>query len=205
MQAEGIHTATAVAKPDSNALQDYQLVVWPDAAVYSQMKLIEQQFYIDYGVKPAHAGRPHIKVAGFQAREVMEETLIRWIERICGQQKCFPVTLNNYSGFPPHTIYLRVQDPKPFARLGRELRAVDELIQSSYCPPAHLVAKPYLGVATRLPAQIYEQAMPHYSRKMFHASFMVNELLLLRKDALSGVCRTINIFRLPPPDNNLYD
>jgi hypothetical protein len=200
MQAGLTNTAGRLA-PAAGSLQDYLLVVWPDADVYNQMKLIEQQFYIDYGVKPPPELKPHIKVAGFQAQEVMEETLIRWIERICSRHRSFAVTLNNYSGFPPHTIYLRVQDPRPFVQLGRELRAVDELIRSSYCPPAHLVAKPYLGVATRLPEQVYEKAMPDYSRKTFHASFMVSELLLLRKDRLSGACRTLNIFRLPPPDS----
>ena len=197
MHAGMTNTAPSVAGP-ANGLQEYLLVVWPDAAVYNQMKLIEQQFYIDYGVKPAPVLKPHIKVAGFQAQEVMEETLIRWIERICRQQKSFLVTLNNYSGFPPHTIYLRIQDPRPFTRLGRELRAVDDLIRSSYCPPAQLVAKPYLGVATRLPEQVYGKAMPDYSGREFNASFMVNELLLLRKDRISGACKTLNVFHLPP-------
>ncbi|MBS1565800.1 MAG: 2'-5' RNA ligase family protein [Bacteroidetes bacterium] len=182
-------------------LQEYALVVCPDAEVCKQMEIIEQQFYIEYGVKPAPERRPHIRVAGFQAQEVMEETLIRWIERICARQRSFSVTLNNYSGFPPHTIYLRVLDPRPFVSLGRELRAVDELIRSSWCPPAHLVSKPYLGVATRLPEQVYEQAMPQFARKTFHASFMANELLLLKKDRLSGARRTLNIFRLQPPDS----
>lgn len=200
MQAGFTNTATSVATR-GNGLQEYLLVVWPDTEVYNQMKLIEQQFYIDYGVKPPPGLKPHIKVAGFQAQEVMEGTLIRWIERICSRHKSFPVTLNNYSGFPPHTIYLRVQDPRPFNQLGRELRAVDDLIRSSYCPPAQLVSKPYLGVATRLPERVYEKAMPDYSGKTFHASFMVSELLLLRKDRLSGACRTLNIFRLPPPDS----
>ena len=204
MQAGLTNTARPVAAR-GNELQEYLLVIWPDAEVYNQMKIIEQQFYIDYGIKPPAGLKPHIKVAGFQAQEVMEGTLIRWIERICSRHKSFPVTLNNYSGFPPHTIYLRVQDPRPFAQLSRELRAVDDLIRSSYCPPANLVAKPYLGVATRLTEQVYDKAMPDYSRRTFHASFMVKELLLLRKDRLSGACRTLNIFRLSPPDSCFFN
>jgi len=204
MQAGLTNTATKLAAP-GDGLQEYLLVVWPDAGVYNQMKLIEQQFYIDYGVKPPPGLKPHIKVAGFHAQEVMEETLIRWIERICSRHKSFPVTLNNYSGFPPHTIYLRVLDPRPFAQLSRELRAVDELIRSSWCPPANLVTKPYLGVATKLPGQVYDQAMPDYSKRTFHASFMVKELLLLRRDRQSGACKTLTIFRLSPPDSCFFN
>ena len=56
MQAGFTKTATAVVNPDTG-LQEYLLVAWPDATVYSQMKVIEQQFYIDYGVKPASSGK----------------------------------------------------------------------------------------------------------------------------------------------------
>ncbi len=200
MHSGQANTATRAARA-GNGLQEYLLVVRPDAAVRAQMEAVEQDFGREYGIEPVAGAKPHIKVAGFRAQEVMEETLIRWIERICRLREGFVVTLNNYSGFPPHTIYLRILDPVPFIRLGKELRAVDELIRSSWCPPANLVAKPYLGIATRLPEQVYLRAMPEYSRKTFHASFMVNELLLLQKDRLSGACKTINIFRLPLPDN----
>ncbi|HEY4147448.1 MAG TPA: 2'-5' RNA ligase family protein [Chitinophagaceae bacterium] len=200
MYAGLANTATRAVRAESG-LKEYLLVVRPDAAVCSQMELVEQEFYTDYGIKSAAGAKPHIKVAGFRAQDVMEETLIRCIGRICGMRKSFKTTLNNYGGFPPHTIYLRIMDPLPFIQLGKELRAVDELIRSSWCPPANLVSKPYLGIATRLPEQVYFRAMPDYSGKTFHASFMVDELLLLQKDRLSGACKTINIFRLPPPDN----
>src|SRR5438552_14596128 len=150
MQAGQANMATSVARA-GNGLQEYLLVVRPDATVYAQMEAVEQEFCLEYGVTPAAGTKPHIKVAGFRAQEVMEETLIRWVARICSLRTGFVVTLNNYSGFPPHTIYLRILDPLPFVQLGKELRAVDELVRSSWCPPANLVAKPYLGIATRLP------------------------------------------------------
>jgi len=53
-----------------------------------------------------------------------------------------------------------------------------------------------------LPEQVYYRAMPDYSAKTFHASFRVDELLLLRRDRASGSCKTVNIFRLPPPDGD---
>jgi 2'-5' RNA ligase len=50
--------------------------------------------------------KPHITLAAFQAGEETEDTVIRWIQRICHQHKSFDIALNNYSGIPPHT-------PKP--------------------------------------------------------------------------------------------
>ncbi|MFN3930073.1 MAG: type VII toxin-antitoxin system MntA family adenylyltransferase antitoxin, partial [Thermoflexus sp.] len=56
--------------------------------------------------------RDPIRVSDF-----MEETIIRYMHRICSRQHVFEVALNNYSGYPPHSIYLRVQDHHPFRQL----------------------------------------------------------------------------------------
>lgn len=128
----------------------------------------------------------------------MEDTLIRWVQRICNSYKCFELTLNNYSGFPPHTIYLRVQDPHPFRQLMQQLRSIDEFIRSSGCPPANLITRPFLSIAGGLTEQVYNQAMPDYSRRTFHDSFRVDELVLLKRTHSFDACKTVNIFRLQP-------
>ena len=43
-----------------------------------------------YKQKIAVKTKPHITIANFLAKESMEETLIRWIHRICSQHKSFP-------------------------------------------------------------------------------------------------------------------
>jgi 2'-5' RNA ligase len=130
----------------------------------------------------------------------MEDTLIRWIHRICRRNQRFEITLNNYSGFPPHTIYLRVQDPQPFRRLMQELRAIDEFIRSSGCPPVNLISRPYLSIAGGLTEQTYNKAMADYSQKTFHESFQVEELVLLKREHSFDPCKTVNVFRLPVND-----
>ena len=168
--------------------------------------MAEKQYMLtDYGQKAAMKSAIHIIIAQFSAPEGMEETLLRWIQRICCQQRSFAVTFNNYSGFPPHTIYLRVQDHWPFQQLARQLQAVDEYIRSSSCPPAMLVNRPYLSLAGTLPQQVYDKAMPDYARRIFHESFMAHELLLLKKDPLTDAFKTINVFRLLPGGHRLYN
>lgn len=175
-------------------LYEYLLVVNPDAAVHDKVLAQKQEFYDEYREKAAIKTGPHIIVASFLAREAMEETLIRWIQRICDQQPPFTVTLNNYSGFPPHTIYLRVQDPLPFLHLAQKLKAVDDLVRSSSCPPVRLIAKPHLSIARRLPEPVYTKAMFSYSQKTFHESFLVNDLRLLRRAHQFDDCKMINVF-----------
>lgn len=184
--------------PVMRELCEYLLVVPPVTEVYKKVMAEKQLFYEEYKEKIAIKTLPHITVANFLASETMEETIIRWIQRICGKQQSFIVTLNNYSGFPPHTIYLRIQNATPFQQLAEELKVVDAYIRSCSCPPMRLTSKPYLTIARKLSEEIYFKALTQYAHKSFCESFVVNELLLLRRQHQYDKCKTINVFGLQP-------
>lgn len=208
---------------------EYLLVIYPHGDLQDKLLEEQQQFSADYGLSVTVRNRPHVTVAAFQAGEPMEDTLIRWIQRICNRYKSFDLTLNNFSGFPPHTIkppeaacppgqslavwrecanfsgqripgtiYLRVQDPQPFRDLMQQLRTIDDFIRSSGCPPVNLINRPYLSIAGGLTEQVYNKAMPDYSRKTFHDTFHVDQLVLLKREHAFDVCKTVNIFHLLP-------
>src|SRR5260221_1530885 len=179
------------------------LDIYPTGDLHDKLLEEQQQFSSDYGLPATVRNKPHITVAAFQAGEEVEDTLIRWIQRICNRHKSFEITLNNYSGFPPHTIYLRVLDPQPFRQLMQQLRAIDDFIRSSGCPPVNLINRPYLSIAGGLTEQVYNRAMPEYSRKDFHDTFHVKEMVLLKREHSFDACKTVNIFRLP--DNSRPD
>jgi hypothetical protein len=82
--------------------------------VYEKVLDEKKVFYECYKQKGAIKTKPHITIANFMAYEAMEETLIRYLHRIISEEKSFNVTLNNYSGVPPHTVYIRVQDACSF-------------------------------------------------------------------------------------------
>ena len=194
----GMPPASEMGQERGNRRAEYLLVIYPYGELHDKLLDEQQQFSSDYGLQMTVRNKPHITVAAFQASEVMEETLIRWIQRICNRHRSFDITLNNYSGFPPHTIYLRVQDPKPFRELMQQLRAIDDFIRSSGCPPVNLVNRPYLSIAGGLTEQLYNKAMPDYARKTFHESFRVEELVLLKREHTFDACKTVNVFRLLP-------
>jgi 2'-5' RNA ligase len=199
-----INSNTAAGNWQANALYEYLLVGHPDAGVYTKVMEEKEYFSGAYGEKIAEKTKPHIIVANFMASEAMEPTIVKWMQRICGAQQSFTVTLNNYSGFPPHTIYLRVQDPQPFQQLAKQLKTVDDFIRASACPPARIISKPYLSIAGKLPEQVYNKAMADYAQKTFHESFMLDELLLLRRQHQFDPCKTIQVFRLRPAGDHLF-
>lgn len=195
-------------RPGGSGFAEYLLVVYPHGDLQDRLMEEQQQFSSDYGLdhrldqgqRSANdffgRNRPHITLASFQAREEAEDTLIRWIQRICEQHRSFEIALNNYSGIPPNTIYLRVQDPEPLRELMRQMGAIDEFIRSSGWPPVYLNGRPYLSIAGGLTEKVYNKAMPDYSRRMFHGIFQVSELVLLRRRHSFDPCKTVNVFGL---------
>ena len=194
---DGLVTQGASPRTGGHGLREYRLLVYPDATVYNKLMAVKQRFFINYGIEKTVNTVPHIMVAGFYASEGMEETLIRWIQRICSRFNSFPVNLNNYSGIPTHSIYLRIQNPQPFKQLTRELQVIDDYVRSSSGRSARLI-QPYLSIASELPEQVFLKAMPVYSRKTFHARFTAHELVLLAKDHPFASSKTVTVFRFLP-------
>jgi 2'-5' RNA ligase superfamily len=183
---------------NAHGLREYRLVIYPDPSVYNKIVLEKSRFAERYETEGVAQSFPHILVTAFHAGEGMEQTLIRWIQRICSLQNSFLVSLNNYSGIPSHTIYLRVQDQQPFRDLSRQLRVIDHYVQFPVKQQSLGHQSYYLSIAGDLPEHIYEKAMPAYSRKTFYASFPVNELVLLARDHPFAIHKTVNVFRFLP-------
>ena len=212
-------------RPGGPGYAEYLLVVYPHGDLQDRLMEQQQQFSSDYGLDHRldqgrrsaddffGRNKPHITLATFQAGEEAEDTLIRWIEKICQQHRSFQLVLNNYSGIPPHTppeaveripgtVYLRVQDPEPLRDLASRLGAIDEFIRSSGWPPVRHPfmingrGRPYLSISGGLTEQVYNKAMPDYSRKTFHGIFQVDELVLLRRKHSFDPCKTVNVFGL---------
>ncbi len=185
-------------KSSEDFLYEYLLVTHPDSYVYKKIEAEKEVFFKEYKEKISINTKPHITIANFLAKELMEETLIRWIQRICNQKERFTVTLNNYSGFPPHTIYLRVQNEKPFQQLANELKVINSYVSSCSCPPMKLISKPHVSIAKQLSEEVYFKALIQYAHKSFHESFVVKDLLLLRRENQFDEGKPINVFGLPP-------
>ena len=177
---------------------EYLLVANPDTEMGSRVMAEKQSFYDRYKEKIAVRTQPHITVANFLADEDMEDTIARWIQRICSQQQSFQVVLNNFSGFPSHAVFVRVQNPAPFQSLAKHLKVIDSYVRTNGFPPAKLISNPHLTVARRLPEDVYTKAMFDYAQREFHGSFVVRELVLLKRKHQFETCEKINVFRFLP-------
>jgi 2'-5' RNA ligase len=190
------NSLTVSARP---GMYEYLLVANPGNEINAQLIAEKESFYERYHEKIAVKTKPHITIANFMAMEQMEDTIFRWMQRICSMQESFDVTLNNFSGLPPHTIFLRVQHPQPFIQLANQLRVIDNYVQEYGMPAAKLVKTPHLTIARSLPEDVYTKAMFDYSRRDFFGTFKVSELILLKRRHQFDSCEKINVFRLAEP------
>jgi hypothetical protein len=190
-----------VATPTHVGMSEYFLVANPGTAITE--KLAEETKSLNKASKTTR--KTHITIASFQAREQMEDTIIRYMQRIFSQQNSFQVALNNYSGIPPNTIYVRIQNPQPFRYLAGELNVVSNYVTSCSCPPVKLVRQPYLPITNELPAHIFQTALMGYSHKTFHETFVVNELVLLKRNTAYDTEKPVQIFRLQPQTTQSID
>jgi len=183
---------------------EYILAAYPDEKVQEKIAEESREFRRLLGNDGHVESRPYISVSVFRAPELMEDTLIRWIRKICTSQQGFVVTLNNYGGFPPHHIYLRVLDHLPFTLLEQQMKSIGEYMQDAGDEVQY--RRPHLNILERLPADAYRKALFECSQRSFHESFRVDELVLIRREDAYDTFRAVNIFRfLPPADSSLIE
>jgi 2'-5' RNA ligase len=199
---EGLLSNTAFRQAGLvSTLWEYLLVVTPSETISNKLLEVDRGWHrSSRRLKGEY--KPYIKLAEFQARESMEETIIRWMQRACNQMESFTVTLNNYGGFPPATIFVRIQDHQPFRSLASKLQVIDDYIQSNSCPAAKFFSKPNLRIGEQPAEADYSRALFHYSQQDFYESFQVNELVLMKSRNVFEQLKQVNLFRLYPPDTH---
>uniref|UniRef100_UPI00142ED027 hypothetical protein n=1 Tax=Hydrotalea flava TaxID=714549 RepID=UPI00142ED027 len=104
---DAVYLPVAPAGTLQQTVYQYSLaVVLPD--FITQMLLQQQVFFTaQYGYV---CSAPRLTIASFKAHEALEDTLLRYLHRIAGMQQALPFTLNNYSGVPEHSVYVRLQE-----------------------------------------------------------------------------------------------
>lgn len=183
-----------------NATEDcasYELSIRINGVLGEMISAERKYLANDARIRFEEDSTPNLTIASFTAKEMMEDTIIKWMQRVCSSFSSFDLSFNNYGGYPQKSIHLRVQHSEPLLLMAQQLKIIDEYIRSGGCNGMNIYTRPQLAIANQLSAAAYEKAIPEYSRKSFNASFEVKELELLRYTPEHGM-RIINIFRLLP-------
>ncbi|MET0635997.1 MAG: hypothetical protein ABWZ25_08200 [Chitinophagaceae bacterium] len=180
-----------------NRLRRYRLVVRPAAEMAEILIEEKRKFSREYQLE-GEISAPLVVLTEFLAKDEMEETIIRWLQRITGEHRSFAITLNNFGGCPAHSVFLRILDHEPLRDLARQLQPIDQYVRRNDCPPVRFMVQPYLPIAENLTGTLYDRVIGDYSRRDFHGSFEVTELMLVRASDDGGSSVRRAVLRLQP-------
>lgn len=142
--------------------------------------------------------RSVLTVARFQAREEMEGTLLRWINRILSNQSGFRFAFNNYGSMPGKPLYWRVQNAEPFRRLTDSFRVLEGWLQGNGCHGLELFSHPRLHLLDELDSSIEREVLMAFSASTFYEVVELRELELLVTEQWANEYRLVSRFSLLP-------
>jgi hypothetical protein len=173
------HTLLAGVRESQPVL--YRFVLLPDADLIFRL----EKTLLELGVMDA---LPHglqnqgIVLAGFSASFRMEDTLTRWTQRICSQIGSDEIVFNNFSGIPPQTLLLRVQDPAPLRKLVDALRKLDMYLTGNGQAPLQSAQRFYLPVIEDIPSKTYNNIVYRFGRCEWHGTSAIHQLILQKNN-----------------------
>jgi 2'-5' RNA ligase len=173
------------------------LLANPDERVSEKATTFKLDFIHIFGYRVAVITKPHITVAKFDCIEQAEDDLCECIQKVCNLQYSFTVALKDFKGFPPHTIYIHVNNPEPFRALAENLRRINKLLSTDKCRITFLVNIPHMTIARQMVKEVYRKAMSEYELLSFHDSFVLNKLVLLKRKPNSESWQHVKEFMLP--------
>ena len=148
--------------------------------------------------KQAGVIAPPIELAVFQAKELMEGTIIRWMHRIISNQQFFTIQLEQSLDTNGKGLQMRIHDKTPFQLLAKQLKVVSQYISSYDCSEMVFTLQPHLQMARKIADPSYNLLMATQKEQSFFGIFEVKELLLLKKQHDFDSFKQVNVFALRP-------
>ncbi len=162
-------------------INEYLLIVQPHEDLYNKMMHIKQSFAQKYDCPLAAYTKPHITLINFVQWEMQEPKLIHQLNSAIAVNHPFLVTINGFGSFPTHTIYANIQTKNNLVHLVKSLKTIQRILTLDNKNKPHFITEPHLTIARKLLPWQYEKAWLEYSNTPLTASFMVNELVLLKR------------------------
>ncbi len=160
---------------------EYLLVLNPHEYLRDKISQVKKDFYEKYKAPTALYSKPHITLVNFVQFEIREAPMLNRLKRIAMGYQPFKVDLKDYGSFPSHTIYINVESKQQVKNLVKELKPAQQLMALNKENKPHFMDNPHLAIARKLLPWQYEKGWLDYSNRYFTGSFIVEEMLLLKR------------------------
>lgn len=160
-------------------LVDYKIILNPHEDLRNRIIKLKKDISDKYGI-PVNSSKPNITLVTFKVWELMEEKLINHLKVLAMGLPPVKIHLKDYGSYPSHLIYINIESKLVIQNLVKELRNAKRLMKSQDNDP-YFIQDPYIPIAQRIPSEIFDKAYLEYNHKHFTASFIADNMLLLKK------------------------
>lgn len=171
----------------------YRLVICPEGEGAERIRQLTEAD----GQPDRTQNLPCIPIAAFRGREAMEDTLIRWVQRVCRMHQRFQVILDDPQPHPAGGWRLPVTDTEPIRQLSEKLTIVDEYIRSCRLGPVHWETNHACRFNGTPEMTDRRPQTPRPTNNAF-ATFLVHSLVLTRQAYADGPVEIVNLFAFLP-------
>lgn len=160
---------------------EYMVVLQPHEDLYDKIMTLKKNFAGAYENSMAVALKPHISIVRFIQYEMNEQQIHTRLKNLSSSLPSFKVDLDGFDSSPSHTIYIKVQTQEPVKAIAKKLKAAHSLMTINKENKPHFLNEPHIAIARKLLPWQYEKGWLEYQQKHFHASFIADQLLFLKR------------------------
>ncbi|MEY4885840.1 MAG: hypothetical protein RL151_1149 [Bacteroidota bacterium] len=171
----------------------YRLVICPEGEAAERIRQLND----GESTKEQKPPLPSITLVAFRGREAMEDTIIRWVQRVCRMHRRFQVSLEHPRHHPAGGWRMSVTDTAALYQLSEKLSVIDDYINTCRMGPVHRetnYACRQEGVT--IPANLTLKAGLEPDKPF--ASFMAHSLVLTRQAYAGSANEIVNLFAFLP-------
>lgn len=167
---------------NSSVVNDYLLIIQPSNDVKEKVNTLKKSFAEKYECPQALHSKPHITLLRFMQYGMNERNIVHKMQVHINRHSSFLISLNNFGSFPTHTIYVNVETKNNIIDLVKSLKPIQAFLKYDKEHKPHFITTPHLTIARKLLPWQYEKGWLELSNTHFNASFMVNDILLLKRN-----------------------
>lgn len=180
-------------------INEYRLVIPLPEAIQEKVLGVRKTLHERYKVKLPFELKPSLTVLRCHGFDKGEARLMEKLQHAALQTAPFKVELEDYAGYPSHTIYINVLTKSPFNELCKELKKYKWLMQVPQHEP-FFINEPHLIVAQRLKPKEFTTLWQECEHRQFSGKFFADAMLLLKRSEVNEkyqVMRRFEFLNLP--------
>lgn len=156
----------------------YRFVWQPPVLFQEQMAMAIQAA----GGNPGKAGEMVLEFASFSASPRLEDTLMRWTQRICGLESGIVLEINNFSGMLPGSIFARIGNQDALRGFLTRLRKLDLYLTGNGHEGLQASGRFFISMPATAGSAGFETLLYRLGRTPFSGRFTIDKITLQRAD-----------------------